>query len=262
MFHTISDVRSQRSIAADPSVFARSKFEKMMIHKLAYEWKNIYRGLTQIDEAGTGLVKLDEFHQVCEKFKVSIIPLESKQLMKQFGCDAQEQEVLGLSADQASDLLGYKKLSVGLGLHKSSYNYLNKVQSLNRIKNMSKLRQLYTSIDSPPKKNELFSIDEEGQHTSGKLARRNNQGHKSTSGMDPYAQDTRTPYQSKTKMRLKSSIGASRKTQILLTEKPRGRSSDTREGKATQIRVKKMDFTQKRNSYNSKQQDYINRLTA
>lgn len=65
----------------ESSVFAKSKFEKMMIHKLAYEWKNIYRHLTQIDTEGLGVVSQQEFQVSCEKAKVSIIPLEMKQLM-------------------------------------------------------------------------------------------------------------------------------------------------------------------------------------
>lgn len=40
-------------------------------------------------------------------------------------------------------MINYKKLSITLGLHKDSYNYLSKVQSLNRIQNISKLRKLY-----------------------------------------------------------------------------------------------------------------------
>ena len=57
----------------------------MMIHKLAYEWKNIYRNLSTIDFKGKGVILQKTFNQICEKSNVSIIPLEMKQLMKQFG---------------------------------------------------------------------------------------------------------------------------------------------------------------------------------
>lgn len=66
----------------ESSVFAKTKFEKTMIHKLAYEWKNIYRHLTQIDIEGFGVVKQQDFQTCCEKVKVSIVPLEMKQLMQ------------------------------------------------------------------------------------------------------------------------------------------------------------------------------------
>lgn len=52
---------------------------------MAYEWKNIYRALSNIDEAGLGIINFSEFLQICDKNRVSIIPLEAKQLMKQFG---------------------------------------------------------------------------------------------------------------------------------------------------------------------------------
>ena len=53
-----------------------------MIHKLAYEWKNIYRNLSTIDFKGKGVILQKTFNQICEKSNVSIIPLEMKQLMK------------------------------------------------------------------------------------------------------------------------------------------------------------------------------------
>ena len=38
------------------SIFTRSKFENQIIHKLGYEWKNIYRNLTHFDQDATGEV--------------------------------------------------------------------------------------------------------------------------------------------------------------------------------------------------------------
>ena len=64
------------------SVFEKTKFEKMMIHKMAYEWKNVYRMLTVIDQKGLGIIPISEFQSCCERCKVSIVPLEQKQLMK------------------------------------------------------------------------------------------------------------------------------------------------------------------------------------
>jgi len=163
-------------------VFGKTKFENLMIHKLAYEWKNIYRALSQVDDAGTGAIRQDEFISLCEKFKVSIIPIEQKQLMKQFALsnDMNEAEALGFRDSEASDMINYRKLSIHLGLHKSSYNFLNKVQSLNKIKNMSKLRQLYQPTEQTPAKTDLFKIEEEGLKSSGKLK---NRATKSTIGL-------------------------------------------------------------------------------
>jgi hypothetical protein len=46
----------------------------------------------------------------------------------------------GLNKEDGPEYINYKKLSIKLGIHKDSYNFLNKVQSLNRIKNINKLR--------------------------------------------------------------------------------------------------------------------------
>lgn len=68
-----------------------------MIHKLAYEWKNIYRQLSAIDQKGLGVVTLSEFLTVCDKVNVSIIPLEVVQLMKLYGIiNDSELEKLGI----------------------------------------------------------------------------------------------------------------------------------------------------------------------
>ena len=40
-------------------------------------------------------------------------------------------------------------MSISLGLHKESYNYLQKIQNMNQIKSIAKLKQLYNSIESP-----------------------------------------------------------------------------------------------------------------
>ena len=42
----------------------------------------------------------------------------------------------------------YKQLSEDLGLHKSSYNFLSKIQNENKMKNINKLRHLYQTIET------------------------------------------------------------------------------------------------------------------
>jgi hypothetical protein len=43
--------------------------------------------------------------------------------------------------------INFRKLSVQLGLHKESYNYLKKTQISNKTKNIEKMKQLFNSID-------------------------------------------------------------------------------------------------------------------
>lgn len=64
---------SDSKYSANKSVFARTKFEKLMIHKLGYEWKNIYRTLTTLDPENLCVVTMNEFSQACDKHKVSIL---------------------------------------------------------------------------------------------------------------------------------------------------------------------------------------------
>jgi hypothetical protein len=49
---------------------------------------------------------------------------------------------------EAKDMINYKKLSMSLGLHKDSFNFLSRVQSVNRIQNLKKLRELYQINES------------------------------------------------------------------------------------------------------------------
>ena len=80
MYNTIGDSRkSMKNLATTTnSVFSKTKFENLMVHKMAYEWKNIYRTLSSVDEAGLGVININEFLAICDKVKVSIIPLEAK----------------------------------------------------------------------------------------------------------------------------------------------------------------------------------------
>lgn len=73
---------SDSKYSANKSVFARTKFEKLMIHKLGYEWKNIYRTLTLLDPENLHVVTMNEFSHACDKHKVSILKQELQKLQK------------------------------------------------------------------------------------------------------------------------------------------------------------------------------------
>lgn len=49
--------------------------------------------------------------------------------------------------EEANEILNYKKLSISLGLHKDSFNFLSKVQSATRMQNLKKLKELYQIND-------------------------------------------------------------------------------------------------------------------
>ena len=67
-----------------------------MIHKLGYEWKNIYRTLAALDPENQNVVTTTEFSQACDKSKVSILKSELQKLQKQFGAESSDFDVEGV----------------------------------------------------------------------------------------------------------------------------------------------------------------------
>jgi hypothetical protein len=63
--------------------------ELLIAGKLGYEWKNIYRNLTQIDFSDTSLIELREFDDICYKFKARLTKNELSKLKKLF-CEGAE----------------------------------------------------------------------------------------------------------------------------------------------------------------------------
>ena len=98
------------------------------------------------DQNETSLVDLNQFDDLCVRFKISLTSEELMKIKKLFGVQIEEQgdeEVLYENTmwQQQSDLINYRRLSFYLGLHKDSLNFLNKqgpVQST--VKKLQKLR--------------------------------------------------------------------------------------------------------------------------
>lgn len=65
---------------AQTSIFTRTNFDQTIIHKIGYEWKNIYRLLTLCDSESTGEVTFSQFEKACIKQKVSLSNFETKKL--------------------------------------------------------------------------------------------------------------------------------------------------------------------------------------
>ena len=53
--------------------------EMQIKSKLAYEWKNIYRSLAQV-ECDDGTIKAKDLQNVCNKFQVNLTKEESKKI--------------------------------------------------------------------------------------------------------------------------------------------------------------------------------------
>ena len=101
-----------------------------MVNKLGYEWRKIYRACTKIDSEGLGIIGIDDFLKVSEKYGVSIVLSEQKQLLRLF--KVTEDDDLKVDLDTHT-YLNYKRLSETLGLHKESFNFLNNVHSQNKL---------------------------------------------------------------------------------------------------------------------------------
>jgi hypothetical protein len=118
----------------------------MVAIKLGYEWKNVYRILTHQDETNSGICSLKFFDSLCQKHNISLTKNDLKKLMQMFGeLDQNNTNKDGSSYDLQQ--INFRKLSVQLGLHKESYNYLKKTQISNKTKNIEKMKQLFNSID-------------------------------------------------------------------------------------------------------------------
>lgn len=129
------------------SFFQTSGFQKQMTQKLAYEWKNIYRALSNKDEENLGIAKVMDFQRACAKSNVDFDHKELVKLVQTYGLQGQAVDRTVESAVLAEMDINYKKISTSLGLHKESFNYFNQVHQNNRAQNMHKLRQFYQTID-------------------------------------------------------------------------------------------------------------------
>lgn len=206
-----------------------------------------------------------------------------KQLLRMFGQDLEHAD----SPEREEELINYKRLSIQLGLHKESYNYLNKVQNINKENNMNKLRQLYQSIESPKK----YRNDESFDNTDRPLKKTSSKnGHFSVSNLNnndyysnvktisPYNNNNRARQQLKSqkgiyttsltsdiKSRLKSQEGQAKAVHLRYSgynaADAKYQTADQMK-RAQQVAIKDhIKILQKRNSYNGKQKEYINKLT-
>ncbi len=76
---------NQRIIITETKKFQMTPKEKIIADKLAYEWKNIYRNLLNMDFQETYTVDLKDFEQLCYRYKVLLTADELKRIYKLFG---------------------------------------------------------------------------------------------------------------------------------------------------------------------------------
>lgn len=100
--------------------------------RLAYEWKNIFRTLTQIDIDNSGSVSSAEFQSAVSKNRVYMTREEFKKLQSIFGEDD-------------PDRINYNSLSQQLGLHKTSMDFISQTKAKNMKLAANKLKALHVT---------------------------------------------------------------------------------------------------------------------
>ena len=63
---------------------ALSDIEYSIKSKCGYEWKNIWRNLTQMDSKDTGIIDLYDFDRLCLRFKINFTKEELKKIAKNY----------------------------------------------------------------------------------------------------------------------------------------------------------------------------------
>ena len=62
-----------------------NRFEKIMVQKLAYDWKNIYRMLQSLDVENTGQISVFDFEKSCIKAGITLGQADIQRLVKNYG---------------------------------------------------------------------------------------------------------------------------------------------------------------------------------
>jgi len=102
-----------------------SGFQKQLAQKLAYEWKNIYRALSNADPDNLGIAKLQQFQKACSKCAVDLDRKDLLKLAQSYGLQPKNADKAIDHASLGDININYRTLSMSLGLHKDSFNYFN-----------------------------------------------------------------------------------------------------------------------------------------
>lgn len=131
--------------------------KQMLTNKLAYEWKNIYRNILQVnaergarDRLGSAdFVALRDLDEVCQRFRVGLTREELTRIQKLFAANSSSKQVVGDGAQfSMKAVVNFVALSHVLGLHRESYNYLGQhSMATQRSRSIYRIKQLYKSIE-------------------------------------------------------------------------------------------------------------------
>ena len=108
-----------------------------MRQKLQYEWKGVFRLLSGEDLRGSGIVMLKRFEEVLRANGVFVSSEDLTHIYNTYG---------GAIRGGTEKVVNYQKLSVGLGLHQSSFNLMRATHTMiNTMKADSRQVALYSS---------------------------------------------------------------------------------------------------------------------
>jgi len=124
----LSQNRERSSQLSTYSTFSTSFFSKtnqVLQQKLGYEWKNIMRSLNAVDLNSSGIVTKKEFENCVHKHGVYLSRDELSNICKRYSQDGD---------------VNYHRISVELGLHKPSFDYM---KPLSKYKlNVTKIKSI------------------------------------------------------------------------------------------------------------------------
>lgn len=63
----------------------QNKFNDEIRNKLAYEWKNIFRGVSQLDTTRKGTININQFNKIVHQFKVYLSREELRKIEISYG---------------------------------------------------------------------------------------------------------------------------------------------------------------------------------
>ena len=110
------------STISNTSIQSILKVKQVLKEKLKYEWKNIYRHFSILDRDAKGFVSASEFESTICKFGAYLSKEDLSRITKLYSNFSN-------SGDTTRCNINYHQLSIDLGLHLNSFEFLRSQHS-------------------------------------------------------------------------------------------------------------------------------------
>lgn len=130
---TLSDNASQNSGNNNISYTRSNRSKGIILARVGYEWKAIYKRLTRIDRNNSGLVTMKQMDEAMTGAGVNLTKDDVNKVISLFA-----HEKFELGSDTRNVLINYLKMSVEMGLQQPSMTQYHR--SNNRVLDIEKLK--------------------------------------------------------------------------------------------------------------------------